>query len=210
MGSINDYLGGGKLNFPDKKPRRLLRQIICSAALIVVIALTVSMDNFLGGASRYVLSSGVDADNSWVDFEQALPALSENEISTAEVEIVEAGLAPALFTAPASGVVAEETTVDVSGFATRQGIEIQGAAGQSVKAAAAGQVLYLGESEDGYIVELKHSGGFTSVCQGLSEIEVAAGQQLEIGEIIGSTESGALVFSLFLDDIEVDPLDYLF
>ena len=100
--------------------------------------------------------------------------------------------------------------VSVSGFPTELGILIQGSEGQSVKAAAAGSVRYLGESEDGYIIELTHDGGFSSIYQGLSQVGVTAGQELRLGEVIGSTSDGEVLFTLLLNEEEVNPLEYLF
>ena len=114
------------------------------------------------------------------------------------------------FTAPASGVVVTDMAVSVSGFPTELGILIQGSEGQSVKAAAAGSVRYLGESEDGYIIELTHEGGFSSIYQGLSQVGVTAGQELRLGEVIGSTSDGEVLFTLLLNEEEVNPLEYLF
>ena len=59
-------------------------------------------------------------------------------------------------------------------------------------------------------MEIAHSGGFTSIYQGLSELEVQEGSAVRTGDIIGVTSSGELTFSLLLNGAEVDPLAYLF
>ena len=86
------------------------------------------------------------------------------------------------------------------------------AAGQAVERGGIrfGSIRLRGSSEDGYIVELVHSGGFSSVYQGLSEICVAMGDEVSAAQVIGNTASGQMTFSLLCDGSEVDPLEYLF
>lgn len=221
MGSLNDY-GGGRWRASERGqrqraafPRRLLRQSALALALFLLVAASVTADNFWGAGARYVAGEGLSPVNSWIDFGGSAKAQAEavpTEPAPEEKEgagLAESSAAPR-FTAPASGVVVTELAVPASGFATEQGILIQGASGQTVKAAADAEVRYLGENEEGYIVELLHSGGFSSIYQGLSTVEISAGQSLKIGEALGVTDSGELTFSLLKDDQEVSPLEYLF
>lgn len=219
MGSLKDYGRYQAAEAPKRKsfPWRLLRQTILAAAFFLVIAASITAENKLGEGARYVVGTAVTASSSWVDFQKdAAPVSASGEDSQVAKEpepqtpsITESDAVPQ-FTAPASGIVVTELAVAVSGFSTQQGILIQGAAGQSVKAAAEAEVGYLGESEDGFIVELRHSGGFTSIYQGLSELAIAAGDSVAIGGVIGTTASGEVTFSLLKDGEEVNPLDYLF
>ena len=235
MGSINDYgrrkqVRGEGMSWPGSPgkgwKRRLLIQSAASLLLFLLVVAGINGDNLLGRSARYIAVSGVSPANSWLwngpdpnvspvaapdaggtlDPEQ-LPEPEEKGAAenpeAQETEIPQ-------FTAPASGVVVTDMAVAVSGFPTEQGILIQGSAGQSVKAAAAGTVRYLGESEDGYIIELNHGGGFSSIYQGLSQVGVTAGQELRLGEVIGSTADGEIMFTLMLNDVEVNPLEYLF
>ena len=114
------------------------------------------------------------------------------------------------FTAPASGVVVTELAVASTGFASRQGILIRGSEGQNVRAAAQGTVLSLSGEGGAYMAELSHPGGYTSIYQGLSSMEVAVGDQVSLGQTIGLTATGELTFSLLQEGTELDPLEYLF
>lgn len=218
MGSINDYLRSHR---NEEKARgskfrnRILGQISLSLVLFLIIAASVGADNIFGESARYVAGDGLSAETSWIDFNnkeiEDEPALPAKDDTAAQKSVFPADDgSPPDFTAPASGIVVTDIAVAAGGFATRQGILIQGNAGQTVKAAAAGSVLSLGESEDGYIMELAHSGGFTSVYQGLSQLNVAAEDQVDFGEPIGVTADGEITFSLLLNGEEVNPLDYLF
>ena len=60
------------------------------------------------------------------------------------------------------------------------------------------------------VMEITHSGGFTSVYQGLSDVDVSVGDQVNTGDLIGTTADGELTFSLLLNGTEVNPLEYLF
>lgn len=225
MGSINDYLRSQR---SEKRPlgrklkSRLLGQIALSLVLFLIIAASVGADNIFGDSARYVVGEGISQDSSWINFnnwgnndkdgvvadEDAVTAQAD-ATGDEEVAPVDDGMPPD-FTAPASGIVVTDVAVAAGGFATQKGILIQGNAGQTVKAAAAGSVTYLGESEDGYIVELSHSGGFTSVYQGLSAVEVTDTALVNAGDPIGVTADGELTFSLLLNGEEVNPLEYLF
>ena len=215
MGSLNDY---GRRPVVEKVKgggfkRRILIQTALAVAFFFLVAAFVSADNFLGEGARYVAGEGVDVESSWVSFDDGsaveVSADPAQETEGTPADTVEEETEPR-FTAPASGIVVTDLAVAVSGFSTEQGILIQGSAGQNVKAAADGEVRYLGESEDGYMVELLHSGGFTSIYQGLSSIEVGTGDTVEIGSVIGATEDGEVTFSLYLDGEELNPLEYLF
>ena len=220
MGSLNDYGAGRRLrdrDFGKKRtfPQQLLRQSGLALVLFLLVAAGITADNLWGQGARYVAGEGLAPENSWISFGGGESAGAEADAEAPAVAVDGSGSLAGSdevprFTAPASGVVVTELEVPASGFATEQGILIQGSAGQTVKAAADAEVLYLGESEEGYLVQLTHSGGFTSVYQGLSQVEVSAGQQLAIGQAIGVTESGEVTFSLLKDNVEVSPLEYLF
>ena len=111
------------------------------------------------------------------------------------------------FTAPASGVVVSEAA---TGGSTDRSILIQGSAGQRVRAAAEGTVRSVSSDSGLYRLELEHLGGFTSVYQGLSQIDVAVGQQVALGDPVGACAGGELSFSLLRQGEALDPLEYLF
>ena len=219
MGSINDYLRSHhhheEKSRGSKFKNRLLGQIALSLVLFLIISASVGVDNFFGESARYVVGDGISQESSWIDFENSQiddpEAIPPEEDTSTQVSVFPAddGAQPD-FTAPASGIVVTDIAVAAGGFATTKGILIQGNAGQAIKAAATGIVESLGESEDGYIIELTHSGGFSSVYQGLSELHIQEGEQVTVSDPIGVSQDGEITFSLLLNNEEVNPLDYLF
>ena len=212
MGSLNDYqyanwpTGEPAHQGPRRRPGgRFTRQLVLAAVFFFVVAASIKADNFLGRGARYIAREGISAANSWISLDDgAVPTIADGESEDEDDEQIPS------FIAPASGVVVKDISVSDDGFSTNQGIIIQGAAGQTVKAAAAGEVAYLGESSDGYLVQVQHSGGFVSVYQGLQDLKVTAGQSLVAGDPLGISENGELLFCLLLNEEEVDPLQYLF
>ncbi len=212
MGSINDYgrrrpqfrtgEGHGKI-----LAKRLLRQCVAAALFLFLVGAGVGADNLLGDGARYVVAGVSSESEGWSWDQDTTEVLAEE--SLVPPEEAEEDTMP-IFTAPASGVVVTDLAVAASGFPTEEGILIQGSAGQNVKAAADGSVTYVGESEDGYLIQVQHSGGFCSVYQGLTELSVSSGDEVLLGQVLGTTESGELTFSLLKDEVEVDPLEYLF
>lgn len=220
MGSINDYhrlQRGGNKTRGGKFRNRILGQIALSLILFLIIAASVGADNIFGDSARYVAGDGIAEESSWIKFgakdkagdEQTPGNNGAGDSQTPDVSAADDALPPN-FTAPASGIVVTDVAVAAGGFATSKGISIQGNAGQTVKAAAAGSVSSVGEGGDGYVIQVTHSGGFVSVYQGLSETKVNQGEQVAGGDPIGSTADGELTFSLLLNETEVNPLDYLF
>ncbi len=209
MGSINDY-NWDYQEKPKKSRRpfifRIGRQILVAAAFFAVVAAFINADNIIGSAARYVMGEGLNMDSSWVNFDSSKVTTKDN----ADLAVMADAAAPEAFLAPASGVVVRDITVSKDGVATEKGIIIRGEAGQNIKAAAAGEILYLGESSDGMIVQIEHSGGYYSVYQKLSEIKVKSNDTVAAGDIIGSSKSGEIIFSVFNKDGELNPLDLLF
>ena len=201
-----------------KPPRRLRRfwwQLALSVLLVLVISATISGEDLAGQASRHLMAQILDTNNGWWGAgELQNPAVAEQDLTEPENQQPEPAIAAMAgnisFIAPASGVVVRNLALDVAGFTTEHGILIQGAARQSVRAAAAGEVTYLGQNEGGFTIKIRHIQGFISIYQGLSEVVVSEGQVLNAGTIIGYTESGEILFLLFSNDKEVDPLVYLF
>jgi len=212
MGSINDY-GRRRLKrgtFVRKEGafvRRLLWQCAAAAVFLFLVGAGVGADNLLGDSARFVVQEVSAEGDSWLWDGEITPVSSvEGEPQLPETDAD----AQPVFTAPASGVVVTDLAVEASGFGTEQGILIQGTEGQNVKASADGEVIYLEEGDDGFVAEIRHSGGFCSVYQGLSAVSVASGDRVTLGQVIGTTDSGEITFSLLKDDGEVNPLEYLF
>ncbi len=84
------------------------------------------------------------------------------------------------------------------------GINIAAAEGQSVRAAAAGEVVYAGNTIPGFgnLVVIKHSGGWTSLYGNLGKIavkirgEVAQGQELGVAGLSGSVDRPQVHFEV--------------
>ncbi|MBO7667668.1 MAG: M23 family metallopeptidase [Firmicutes bacterium] len=237
MGSLNDY-GRGDFHSGGRNRwgrGRLLRQCAFAVLFFCAVAGLIDNDGPLGEAARYVAGPGLAAESSWLGKDGGLLAAEArpggtvsggesetaadtdaNEEAPAEEAAPDAaenatqdGDATPKFTAPASGVVVSDLAAAAAGEAER-GILIQGSAGQRVRAAAAGTVRELRDENGLYRLESAHSGGFASVYQGLSQIDVALGDTVALGDPVGACAGGQLTFSLLLQGQAVDPLDYLF
>ena len=100
--------------------------------------------------------------------------------------------------------------------AGNKGIDIAGARGQSIMAAAPGKVIYSGSDLRGYgkLVIIKHSANFLSVYAHNNVIIAKEGQQVSRGQKIaemGSTDSNTvkLHFEIRNQGKSVDPMPYL-
>lgn len=93
-----------------------------------------------------------------------------------------------------------------------KGITIAGEAGQPVKAAAAGEVVYIGNDLRGYknLIVIKHSGSFISAYANNDHIKVKERAKVKAGETISTLDStGTLHFSMRHRQQNVDPTLYL-
>ena len=109
-----------------------------------------------------------------------------------------------------------QTTRD---WRTHNGVDIAADAGTEVVAAAAGEVYTTYEDESlGYTVVIRHEGGYTTHYSSLGEdIRVQAGDQVLMGQVIGTVGSTALVetvlgphvhFSVTYQDVPMDPAEF--
>ena len=110
-----------------------------------------------------------------------------------------------------------QTTRD---WRTHNGVDIAAEAGTEVVAAADGEVYTTYEDETlGYTVVIRHAGGYTTHYSSLGEdIRVQAGDQVTMGQVIGTVSSTALVetvlgphvhFSVTYQDAPMDPAEFL-
>ena len=110
-----------------------------------------------------------------------------------------------------------QTTRD---WRTHNGVDIAAEEGTEVMAAADGEVYTVYEDESlGYTVVIRHEGGYTTRYSSLSEdIRVQAGDQVLLGDVIGTVGATALVetvlgphvhFSVTHQDQPMDPADFL-
>jgi lipoprotein NlpD len=103
-----------------------------------------------------------------------------------------------------------------SAISGNQGIDIQGQIGQSVSAASAGQVVYVGNGLRGYgnLIIIKHSEQFLSAYAHNQKLYVKEGQALGAGQRIASLgkdnmQRNALHFQIRREGQPVNPLSYL-
>ncbi len=102
------------------------------------------------------------------------------------------------------------------------GIDILCEEGASVYCAAEGTVSQVyADPMMGYCVAVKHAGGYTTVYKNLSSVHatgVSVGSPIKSGQLIGTVGDSALLelaeephlhLSLYLEDKELDPLDYM-
>ena len=100
------------------------------------------------------------------------------------------------------------------------GMDLAAEAGTEVKAAAAGEVYTVYEDDEmGMTVVIRHQDGYTTHYASLAdEVFVQAGDKVELGDVIGTVGSTALMesalpdhvcFSVTLDGESVDPAEFL-
>ena len=110
-----------------------------------------------------------------------------------------------------------ETTRD---WRVHNGVDIAAKAGTQVMAAADGTVYTTYQDETmGYTVVIRHDGGYTTKYSSLDEnIQVQAGDEVKLGDVIGCVGSSALLenaigdhvhFSVLCNDEVMDPAEFL-
>lgn len=136
---------------------------------------------------------------------------------------------PAVRVKPTGGYISREFSNDellytptMNDFRTHSGIDITGDIGSSVSAFADGVITDIyNDALMGTTVVIKHSGGFVSSYSNLSEQlpqGIAVGTVVEVGSIIGGIGETAIIesaevphvhFELYVDEMCVDPEEYL-
>ncbi len=98
----------------------------------------------------------------------------------------------------------------------QQGIDIQGQRGQAVKATAAGEVVYAGDSLKGYgnLIIIKHNSDYLSAYAHNQSILVAEGAKITQGQVIAKLGGGfggrsVAQFQIRKNGNPVDPMLYL-
>ena len=110
-----------------------------------------------------------------------------------------------------------QTTRD---WRVHNGVDFAAAAGTPVTAAAAGQVYTVYEdAQMGMTVVIRHEGGYTPRYSSLSaDVAVSAGQDVAMGQTIGTVGTTALMenalgdhvhFTVLKNDAPVDPMEFL-
>ena len=129
--------------------------------------------------------------------------------------------------APVEGEVLSPYAVEVLSYnqtprdwRIHNGVDLAAAAGTPVMAAADGQVYTVYEDDQlGMTVVIRHEGGYTTRYSSLgADVTVSAGQQVSMGQPIGTVGTSALMenalgdhvhFAVTKDDEPVDPMDFL-
>lgn len=90
---------------------------------------------------------------------------------------------------PATGKV---RTADIEGRQGRQGLEIQGAVGQNIRAARSGKVVYAGSALKGYgqLVIVKHDDVYLSAYGYNSQLLIRDGDSVKVGQVIAKMGMG--------------------
>ncbi|HUS12823.1 MAG TPA: M23 family metallopeptidase, partial [Pyrinomonadaceae bacterium] len=103
-----------------------------------------------------------------------------------------------------------------SSYEFHSGQDIDAQTGDSVVAGARGQVAFVGwQSGYGQLIVIDHGGGLTSRYGHLSHIDIAQGQTIERGQLIGRVGSTGrstgphLHYEIRINDEPVNPLQYL-
>ncbi|MDD2867074.1 LysM peptidoglycan-binding domain-containing protein [Neomegalonema sp.] len=89
-------------------------------------------------------------------------------------------------------------------------VEVKGAPGAPVRAAAAGEAIHVENGPQGVMVVLDHGGGWTSIHVGLAEVGLKVGQRVNPGDLLGvlaARPEAGLVFELRRNNLPVDPTD---
>lgn len=116
------------------------------------------------------------------------------------------------FNWPLTGDLAERFGPTGKGRVNR-GIEIAGASGSEIRAAADGTVAFVGNGGSagyGGLILVRHGDGWISVYGRAGQATVARGQAVEAGQTIGTVgEDAKLHFELRKNRVPVDPAKYL-
>lgn len=190
------------------------------------------------GVSAYLYYRGAGNEETQtpvaVTEEQDVPAAvthpGTTEATTAPTEATEPVTTPKKplkTAAPVEGAVVAEYAMECLSYneTTRDwrvhaGMDLAAEAGTEVKAAADGEVYTVYTDEEmGTTVVIRHEGGYTTHYASLSEeVRVAAGDQVTLGQTIGTVGSTALMesalgdhvcFRVTCDGEVVDPAEFL-
>ncbi|WNR45851.1 M23 family metallopeptidase [Paenibacillus roseipurpureus] len=98
---------------------------------------------------------------------------------------------------------------------SHKGVNLKTAAFAPVYAVDTGQVIFAGTAaETGQTIVIRHPGGLESTYGGLSEISVAVGDWMKVGEPIGKASAqdpakGTMYFSVLKEGLSINPADVI-
>ena len=137
---------------------------------------------------------------------QAAPAPSDQSPSPVATD------APTRYLLPVAGRLISGFGASGTGQAQSRGISILAQGGAQVVAPGAGRVAFAGPYRGyGLIVIIEHSGGWTSLVTGLSQLDCRVGEQLVAGGSLGQAGPGSPLLTLELRrrGSPVNPLDFI-
>lgn len=197
MGSINDFT---RPQFTDTLPKRkkrgskriiLVVQLVASCLLVLFVWSFWGNSGLLGEYARYIRNDGLSMADSWLPFDEVLPAAAK------------LGDVPD-FSAPLSGVVVKD-------FSASNSVLIQGSQGEFVKASAQGTVMDISSLDSGYYaLEIDHGNAYRTVYANLEQVSVIKGQVVEKGAELGLLGTSPLAFMLKNGDLPLDAVEYIF
>ena len=116
---------------------------------------------------------------------------------------------------PTTGVISS-TFNDRRGNSTHGGLDIATNVGTPVKAAASGVIIFAARNQGfGNEIIIYHGFGFTTVYGHLNKINVAVGQEVKKGDLIGESGNTGystgphLHFEVIQNDVKKDPMNFL-
>lgn len=204
----------------------LVLQGLVAAVMFAGVVALYEQESRLGDGVRYVVALAradqqeVLAVNSLRDVDwQGLVANVAGEVEPKEPEKAAAAVAgdaaldavvkdeagDAVLVLPASGLMqAAFGDLGENGLAV-DGLEIYCQQEQTVKAATTGRVVEIAAG----VIRLEHTGGLETVYAGDLTAEVAAGDVVQQGQVIGRLPEGVLTFKVLVEGEPHDPLGYV-
>lgn len=144
----------------------------------------------------------------------ARPHTSSPEPEKKPPKVVRVGKGTGVLQWPLRGVL--YARFGKKGKEPHDGVDLAAPAGQPVKTAAAGTVLFAGDQKGyGLIVIVEHEGGLITLYAHNRDLRVKTGQKIREGQVVatvgdsGRTSGPHLHFEVRKDGVPVDPLDLL-
>ncbi len=168
--------------------------------------------------------SASELNNLLATFERKRKEAAKNTSSATKAAGPKIGVPPHSLPWPVQGRVisqfGKEYRSDLNTWIFRDGIKIAGTAGASVRASAAGSVIYAGPFRSyGNVVIMDHGKGFFTIYGFLKDITVSVGDKIDTQGAVGTvgrdtqsssgTGQSAVYFEIRQGTTAVDPLDWL-
>lgn len=132
------------------------------------------------------------------------------KVAATPVAPVASTAAPARFVWPLNGALTGRFG-RIGNGRSNQGIDIAASPGAGIRAASAGSVAYVGSGVPGYggLILVRHDGGWISAYGRVASANVAKGEAVRAGQMLGKSGGEPLHFELRRARVPVDPVKYL-